>query len=166
MSRGGSQQRRKYSDDCHRVCRRNGIPEVNAAMASMYYATASRILCAPPARVLGFDRFLHTPPPPHSSHDNRPNRHVAAHIPTPAPIAAHPTRPRLSPQRFKIARPSPRLTPCTQLPLLLFAGTSQLHPARSRSRPGGTRRHPCLWYSIVRLLATSYLPNYDSCWHR
>ena len=88
---------------------------------------------------LGFDRFLHTPPPPHLSHDDRPNRHVA-----------HPMRPRLSPQRFKIARPSPRLTPCAQSPLLLFADTrSQLHTARPRSRPGGTQRHPCLRYNIV-----------------
>ena len=95
-----------------------------------YNSTATAALCAPS---------------PHLSHDYRPNRDVAAHIPTPAPIAAHPTRPRLSPQRFKTARPSPRLTPCAQSPLLLFAGTcSQLPPARPRSRLGGTLRHPCL----------------------
>ena len=83
--------------------------------------------------------------PPHLRHDYRPHRHVAAHIPSPAPKAAHPTRPRLSPQWFKIARPSPRLTPCAQTPLLLFAGTRlPLRPARPRSRPGGTQRHPCL----------------------
>ena len=34
----------------------------------------------------------HTPPP-HLSHDYRPNRHVAAHIPSPDPLVAHPTRP-------------------------------------------------------------------------
>ena len=91
--------------------------------------------------------------PPHLSHGNRPNRHVAAHIPTPAPIAAHPVRPRLSPQRVKIARPSLRLTPCAQTPLLLFAGTrSQLHTASPRSRPGGTQRHPCLWYNTFLVI--------------
>ena len=84
--------------------------------------------------------------PPHLSHDYRPKRHVAAHTPSPAPIATHPTRPRLSPQRFRIARSSLRSTLCAQSPLRLFAGTrSQLHTARPRSRPGGTQRYPCLW---------------------
>ena len=53
-------------------------------MASTYYATASTALCAPSARVLEFDRLLHTPPTtPHLSHDYLPNRHVAANIPIP-----------------------------------------------------------------------------------
>ena len=64
--RGGSQQRHKYSDDYHRVCRRNGIHETSAAMASTYYATVFTALCALPARVLEFDRLLHTPPHPPS----------------------------------------------------------------------------------------------------
>ena len=99
------------------------------------------------------------PHAPHLSHDYRPNRHVSAHTPSPAPIAAHPMRPRLSPQRFKIARPSLRSTPCAQSPLLLFAGTpSQLHTACPRSRPGGTQRHPFLRNTIF----WGCLPNYDS----
>ena len=87
--------------------------------------------------------------PPHLSHDNRLNRHVAAHIPITDAIAAHPMRSRSSPQRFKIARSSLRVTPCAQSPLLMFADSrSQLHTARPRSRPGGTQRHRCLRYNI------------------
>ena len=98
----------------------------------------------------GLTAYCTHPHTPHISRDNRLNRHVAAHIPSPAPIAAHSMRPRLSPQRFKIARPPLRLTPCAQSPMLLFAGTrSQLHTAQPRSRPGGTQRHPCLRYNIL-----------------
>ena len=99
--------------------------------------------------------LAHTPHSPHQIHDNRPNRHVAAHISSSAPIATHPTRLRLLPQRFNIVRPSPRLTLWAQLPLLLFAGTcSQLHPAGPRSRPGATQRHP----SLREIFCSGYWP--------
>ena len=124
-------------------------------MVSTCYATATTALCAE------FDRFLHPPPLPHLSQDYRPNRHVAAHIPSPAPIAAHAMRPRLSPQRFKIARPSPRSTPCTQSPLLLLAATrSQLHTARPRPRPGGTQRQPVcgvFFWGVIRHVVPTQL---------
>ena len=107
------------------------------------------------------------PHPPHLSHDYRPNRQVAAHIPTPAPIAVHPTRPRLSSQRFKFARPPSRLTPCAQSPLLFFAGTcSQLHTGAHGPDRAAPKDTPVCGKIFFRLLATSYLPNYDSCRHR
>ena len=35
--------------------------EASAAVVTAYYVTATTALCAPPARVLEFDRFLHSP---------------------------------------------------------------------------------------------------------
>ena len=59
FSREGSQQRLKYSDDYYRIGRR----KASGALVTAYYATAATALCASLARVLEFDRFLHTAPP-------------------------------------------------------------------------------------------------------
>ena len=125
----------------------------NARIASstsyLDYATATTARCAPPARVLKLDRLLHPHLPPHLSHDCSLKLYVAGHIPSPAPIAAYPMRPRLSPQRFDFAHPSLSSSSFTPSTLLWFAGTrSQLHTARSQFQPGGTQRHLCLRYKM------------------
>ena len=147
------------SDKYHRVCRRNGLHWPSAAVVTEYYATATTTLCAPPARVLEFGRFLHTPPRPPSEPrlPSQPTRFCSHPIP-----GSHSSPPHAAASITTTVQNRPpitALTPCAHSPLLLFAGTcSQLHPARPRSRPGGTQRHPFLRNTIF----WGCLPNYDS----
>ena len=48
FSRGGTQQRRKYSDDYHSVYRRSGTHQASAVVVTEYHATATAALCATP----------------------------------------------------------------------------------------------------------------------
>ena len=122
-------------------------------MVTAYYTTATTARCAPPARVLEFDRLVRTPLSPCLSYDYRPNRHVAAHIPTPAPIAATPCdrvyhhNGSNSPAHHCAKPPAPN-RPCFCLLVLAYNCIRRAH-GLDRAAPKDT---PCLLYNDLSVI--------------